>query len=328
MKTDIYFYIPREHWPDPLPGPDNPTWTGYSEGIYCWTLQTYYLLKKHGVECHLTQELPKRGVIIAHRGLLPDSLKPRYGQYLICIQADWSRHPFAYDHIAQNLAQTKQTGVPKLMRYFRPGVTHFVRLWAQAGITPRDAHRPKQLRSLSYFGLDLNLAEELKSADWHNFLADLGIRWNVVTQRDRWGDYSETDATLFVRDFKGQKHTNKPATKLYNAWIANTLPICTEESAYLDEIDGPQQAVVIESYEDLKQQVRTIANKPELFAQYLQQGAIKAPHYTNAAIAAQWQSILDCYENFPISRSDYVTFMIARHMAYYLDKTLRRILKR
>ena len=143
--------------PDPFPDADNLYWSGYKDGTYCWTLQTYLILKSFGYDCELTSQLPARGIIVAHRGLLEDRIRPERGQYIVCIQADWSRHRFAFHHISQNRAQTISAGVPWSQRYLWPGSTSFVHLWAQPGILPRDPSRSTELKTIRYFGISGNL---------------------------------------------------------------------------------------------------------------------------------------------------------------------------
>ena len=49
---------------------------------------------------------------------------------------------------------------------------------------------------------------------------------------DRWHDYSEVDCVVAVRDFGRSSYFHKPATKLYNAWLAGVPFIGGRDSAY------------------------------------------------------------------------------------------------
>lgn len=321
---DIYFYIPKEHWPEKLPSPDE-AWAGYKIGIYCWTLQTYNKLVGHSDRIKLVDTFPEEGIIIAHRGLLPDDIRPSKKQYLVCIQADWSRHPFAKMHISQNLAQTKSEGVPKLDRMAMPGKTVFTHLWPQPGLLPRNPNRPSELNKLSYYGLEYNLAEELKSEDWKEFLKAYDIEWDVVDDDTKWCDYRETDGVLFVRDFQGKKHINKPATKLYNTWITNAVPFCAEESAYMDEIEQPNDAVVIKSYEDLKQKIIELKSNPDKFAALLRRSKALEHKVSDDSIRQEWNEVFAQIDKEIESDNSYIRFYYTRLACYWITRLIGKI---
>ncbi|WP_152206350.1 hypothetical protein [Marinobacter changyiensis] len=296
MSIPIFFYIPEKKWPDDVPDVYDTRWRGFGEGYYNWTLQTYLLLRDHGIKTELTHDVRGRaGIVISHRALLDASFSPAPDQLLVCIQADWGRHPYAQAHICQNKAQTTREGRRSFYQFFWPANTYFVHHWPQPGLRERNPDRASELNCLSYFGLDYNLTPELRSDDWRYFLSDLDIEWRVVDKMQEWDNFENTDAVLFCRDFRGTHYYNKPATKLYNTWLAQCLPFCTRESAFLDECakDDPEEAVFINSYEHLKEQVRYLKNNPTRFAQRLDAAKAKAADYTNDQIANEWQAIFD-----------------------------------
>lgn len=318
----VYFYLPEDQQPKQLPERTDFEWKEYSLGKYCWGLQTYNRLQLAGIRCRLVDKLPDEGVIIAHRAFLPDSIIPSRKQVLVCIQADWSRHPFAQLHICQNREQTKISGVPRLER-FAIGKTYFVHHWPQPGLISRDTARGETFEDIYYFGLAENLASELKSEDWHRFIEEHGFRWHLKSSPVDWRNYSQVDAILFARDFSNKQHINKPATKLYNAWIAGAIPICTPESAYVDEIDNVNQAVVIESFEDLKAKLIALKSNPECISNMKNEGAAKAKHYSTEAIVQEWVTLLREIEKFEMSRSEYAIFIAKRSFSWLLCKCLR-----
>lgn len=319
---NVYFYLPEDQKPAQLPAQTDFTWKDYSLGKYCWGLQTYNRLQLAGVPCELTHTLPEEGVIIAHRAFLPDSIIPTRKQVLVCIQADWSRHPFAQLHICQNMAQTKMSGIPRPER-FATGETYFVHHWPQPGMTPRDPARGNTFENIYYFGLAENLAPELKSDDWHQFMEENGLKWHLESSPANWRDYSQVDGVLFARDFTGKKHINKPASKLFNAWITGAIPICTPESAYVDEIENDTQAVVINNYDDLKAKLVALKNDPDRIRNMQQQGAVKAKQYYPEAIVQEWAAILEKVEQYRMSRGQYAAFIAKRSFSWLLCKCVR-----
>ncbi len=290
MSVPIYFYLSPEQWPDPIPERYDLSWPGFGDGHYNWSLQSYLLLRDHGVECELSCDVgDKPCIIIAHRASLTEGFKAKPGQLLVCMQADWGRHPYAQVHICQNLAQTRPEGSHFFYSLFWPANTYFVRHWPQPDLIARDQSRPAELNCLAYFGIDYNLAPELRSDEWKNFLADIGVEWRLVGEMSDWGNFSQIDAVLFVRDFDGNPHYNKPSTKLYNAWLAKCLPVCTPEPAYLDESGRDDlETVYVDDFESLKASVKHLKQNPEEFAKRIEAAIVKSQEYTNQRITDEW----------------------------------------
>jgi len=244
----ITFYIPKHLWPSPFPREKDFSWDGYKDGIYCWTLQTYFRLKLAGFDCELNSELPDSGIIAAHRGCLGDSMKPTKDQLLVCFQADWGRHPYY---------------TPIIERFFMPGKRFFIRLWSQPGLLPRDGSRGNRIRKIAYLGRPENLAKELQTDAWDTFLNSLGIEWSIVSDPASWKDYRDIDATISIRSFEKNNAYHKPATKLYNSWVARVIPICFPESAYAAEQKSNYDCVMVKSYKQLKEAVHQLQNSSE-----------------------------------------------------------------
>lgn len=293
MTQAVYFYLPPHQWPDPMPSKYDLNWPHFGDGYYNWTLQTYLMFRDHGVACELVNNVDSvQGLIVAHRASLPETFKAKVGQLLVCIQADWGRHPYAQVHICQNKAQTIAEGSHLFYRLFWPGNTHFVHHWPQPDLVSRESSRTNEFRCLAYFGLDYNLAEQLRSQQWSDFLVDLGIEWRLVGDMSQWGDFSKIDVVLFVRDFTGNPYHNKPATKLYNAWLAKCLPVCTPESAFLQESGRDDlEAVYVDDFESLKTQIKRLKENPEEFDRRIRAAALKGENYTHQRIVDEWCEI-------------------------------------
>ena len=108
---------------------------------------------------------------------------------------------------------------------------------------PHLQERGDRFENIAYFGHVANLAPELRNSSWEKNLESLGLRWlpisnsnswnNYAQIDNRWHDYSQIDAIIAVRSFnKTETYVNKPATKLYNAWLAGVPAVLGVESAY------------------------------------------------------------------------------------------------
>ena len=295
MNTPILFYLAPEQWPESLPASYDLNWPAFGEGHYNWSLQTYLLLRDRGFDCELVCDVEDReGIVVAHRDSLQENFKPAKNQLLVCAQADWGRHPYAQVHICQNIAQTRSEGQHLGYRLFWAGSTYFVHHWPQPNLQARSSDRPTELNSLAYFGLDYNLAPELRSDDWTDFLQALGIEWKLIGDTHQWADYSNIDAVLFMRDFSGDPYFNKPATKLQNAWLAKCLPVCTPESAFLEEAASNAESVVyVQSYDELKTKIRFLKDDQDKFANTIAALSVLGDSYTHDVIANEWVRMLN-----------------------------------
>ncbi len=237
IKPSIYFYIPQCFFPKNIPQNVNENWAGFGLGIYAWIVQTYLRLKADGFSCELVDTLPQSGIVIIHRNCLSvhNPLKPGNNLLLICIKAESNFYPYAQFHIVQNPLEASKIHD----RYYIPH-------WTQPGLIPRHPQRGNQFKNIVFFGHQNNIAPELLSHDWEKQLNKLGLNWCPIINQNHWtdyqninnhwNDYSQVDAVVAIRSFgKKNQYINKPATKLFNAWLAGVPAILGYESAYRTE---------------------------------------------------------------------------------------------
>lgn len=285
QDVDITFFVPEtifreaEH----IAGESDYQHPVFSWGVGCWVLKTYYELSKKGVRVGLSSVIPDRGIVIAHRGSLPSYLPPSNKRFLVSIRADRAPHPFSQAEIIQN---------PRDARRANTCLCFHLPHWPQHGIIRRSPLRPPRLQSLYYFGTRGQMARELHSDDWQTFLAGLGVAWRIIDAKSHlsWGDYSECDATVAIRDF-GRRHIYKPATKVYNTWIGGGVPISGGESSHIALGGAGVDFPVARDYPELKELVALLVHDPGAFESYRRLGEMRAKDFSTEAIAEDW---LEC----------------------------------
>jgi hypothetical protein len=295
----IYFYIPPSYFPQTLPKSADEPWQGFAMGIHAWTLQTYLRLQADGFSCQLVQEFPQRGIVILHRNALRacPNLKPGRDILLVCLKAELPPYPFAQLHVVQN---------PNETRTF-PG-SYFLPHWTQPGLIGRNSERGDRFESVAFFGHEVNLAPELKHPSWQEQLAALGLRWQPLINRNRWDkseainpqwhDYSVVDVVVAVRSFNHQQlqrhrhYRSKPATKLYNAWLAGVPAILGGESAYQAERQSPLDYLEVSSPDELLAALKHLRDNPSLREAMVRQGQARAREIHPTATTAQWRKFL------------------------------------
>src|SRR5262249_29736407 len=106
----------------------------------------------------------------------------------------------------------------------------FVPLWPQPGLLPRDPARGERVETVAYFGREGALPPWFREPLFVNELAQCGVRFEI--RHDAWHDYREVDLVLAYRLETPSMLEVKPATKLYNAWLAGVPALLGEEPAY------------------------------------------------------------------------------------------------
>jgi hypothetical protein len=340
-NRSVFFYVPAHLWPEDLPLGADYFWSANRGGMWNWTFQTYEHLKRLGFPCSLVTELPSAGIIIAHRKLFPLSLRPTARQLIVCIEADRGRMPFAQLHIQQNAVGASLANSSWLgrldQRLLKQSTNHFIYYWPQPGLIPRDGSRGDQFKNVVFMGRERHLIDELKSDDFKREVDKLGLRFLPQFSKDRWGDYSEADCVVAIRDLKGFKHINKPATKLYNAWHAGVPVILNPESAYLaasdlDSSGAPLDFIPARSAEDVIDALRRLSASKDLRETLVARGRRKAAETSPDRITHGWveyleNSALPMYERWAtMSEHRRRVFFMFRELHFGYHKRKRAIL--
>jgi len=247
----------------------------------CWIYQTWLHLRQAGIDVGLTHRLPNEGAVLAITGNLPPSWHPPHDLFVAGIVADGLPHPRAHLHIVQNAAHAKR--LPR---------STFMPLWPQPGLLPRDTARGGRMECVAFFGDSGNAARELTDPDWQNELhRATGVRFEI-RGADRWHDYSDVDAVIAVRDFGGGRQLHKPATKLYNAWLAGVPFIGGADSAYAAEGQAGVDYLVARSPEDVIAHLKRLGSDQSLRTRLVENGRTKSLERTPAAITGMWRDLV------------------------------------
>jgi hypothetical protein len=284
VQPNIVFYLPRKAWPYAvLPESVESDTSIYFLGTHLnWVLQTYLRLKSAGYPIVLSPELPTEGIVVTFNGLLPLDFVPNPRQYLVSISADNSPHMYAQLHVVQNRTQTKM-----LADSFH--IPH----WPQAGLIPRDAGRGIRFERAVFFGDSLNLAEELRGPEWRRSLAETGIDWTVRDQQSAKNmDYSDVDVVVAVRSFQRRGFIRKPASKLYNAWIAGVPALLGVEFAFREERRSELDFIEVTSCQAAISAIRRLKASPELPARMVENGFQRAQDVGVEKLTEKWWRLL------------------------------------
>lgn len=282
----------------------DPSWRLFNRGEVVWTLQTYMILKEVGFQSTYSKTLKRNTINIAH----VDTLKrigPQKDCYVVAITADKRPVMWSNYEIVQNMNQIKS----KKQVY----VTH----WPQPGLIPRK-DRQDQIRTVAYAGDPLNNC--LKQTPIQEDLKLLGLTYKDIDQNN-WNDFSQIDLLLAIRSFDGEEYHDKPASKLINGWLADVPVISSCDSAYRQIANPGQDYILVQSYNELIEAIKGLANNRLLYQNLIQNGRLKREKYTRELIAESWRNIL-----VHQIKSDYQAWSMAprivRTVKYRIDKFL------
>ena len=288
MKT--FFCLTREHVPpgewvqDLIAGKPVEVPAGGGRCLNMnWIYQTWALLISSGTPCYALLETPSaEGIIIALGIAASSSLKMPDAPFFVDVVADGTPHPGAHLHIVQNRAHAKK--LPNAI---------FMPHWSQPGLIPRDPQRGNRFENLCFYGHSKNLAKELQTARWRQRLQDeLGIQLHFPPV-ERWHDYSQTDCAIAVRDFSHSPHWNKPATKLYNAWLAGVPFIGGRDSACSADGRPGIDYLVATSPEEVFEHLRRLKEDASFRSQLVNNGSVSAKEFTREAILERWRECVE-----------------------------------
>jgi hypothetical protein len=229
--------------------------------------------------------LPDAGIIVTHREFLANTLVPRRGQLFVCVVADFRRHPFAQLHVVQNPRD------PMLVHRTRAWRAAFLPHWPESSLIPRDPMRGDAFANVSYFGMPARLAPQLRGPQFAATMREHGFNFRIV-DRDKWNDYSDTDAVLAVRSFARLPFRKFPPTKLYNSWVARVPALLGPESAYQAERRGPLDYFEVGSVDAIVHTLARLRADPTLRAAVVHNADQRAADVAPDRIAKSWAVFL------------------------------------
>jgi hypothetical protein len=270
-------------------------WQHFITGERAWVLQTFLRLQAAGVPVQLIDRLPEDGIAIfsskQRKLLLQQQRHLRTTALLVAIREDVSSTPYAHLDLVQNPSQV------------RSGRAILMPLWPQPGLIPRDVQRGDTLVNIAFKGFSGNLHPSFGSAEWRGFIARRGLTWTADavpytgarTQHSGlyWNDFSTTDLIVAVRPDDPRGHPRKPATKLYNAWLAGTPAILGPEVAYRALRRDPLDYIEVRDSREAAAAIDALLSDRARYRAMIEHGRARSHEFSVPAIIRLWQELID-----------------------------------
>jgi hypothetical protein len=286
MKASFYFppeYVPAFNdpgaWLEPEIVPHHHT--GHCGTAENWIYQSWARLKRADYTSTLSLKIPSQGVFFALGSSLGKQIRIPAGMCLVDIVADATPHPAAHAYIVQNRIQQKY--IPN---------SFFIPHWPQPKMIPRSPDRGRRFENIAFFGDPCNLASELQQPEWQDHLRrSLGLSFTIKPPIE-WNNYSQVDAVVAIRSFSQSRYLSKPATKLYNAWLAGVPFIGGHDIAYADEGNPGKNYLVATSPEELLSHLHRLKEDELLRDELVANGHHQGSFYTQQKTEDHWKLLL------------------------------------
>ncbi len=304
-------FIPKNDWYESLKKgePLEVASLGYAATAQNMIYQTWFWLNQAGVACELIEHLPKEGIVVFISNTFPSTAALPDKLFYVDVLADTPLLPCTHFHLIQNRAKARLT--PHSL---------FVPHWPQPSLIPRSTTRESRFERVSFFGDPQNLAPELQTPEWTNQLRrELGMSLEFKTSNN-WHDYSDTDVVLAIRDFSKSPYYHKPATKLYNAWLAGVPFIGGRDSAYTTDGRSGVNYLVATSPQQVIDQLHLLKENPTLRSQLVARGQEAGRAFSHQSILSQWKQLVE--ETLPLLAQKWEKkSALQRHLFWMIQKS-------
>ena len=254
----------------------------FAGGRNSWIAQTYLRLRSALVARGWTVGVGPRflpgAVAIVHRDDANDFSGGGHSSFLVVVRAD--RAPVAACDLA--IAQNR-IGLASHER--------FLPLWPQPGLRTRDATRGSAIRRIAYHGRTGSAPGWFFDGALRGELERRGIELRV--ERSRWEDYREVDVSIAAREETRAVLATKPATKIYNGWLARVPVLATAEPAYREIRRSAIDFIEIAAAGDVLRAVDLLRANPRLFQAMVENGARRGEEFSVEATRRRWLDLLE-----------------------------------
>ena len=247
----------------------------FADGPYCWSLQSYLVLRQKGAPASYSRDLVPGAINLAHFAQLL-TLRPRQDAFVVCLQADYPQCLWADLHFVQNKSQ------------IRANSAFWVPHWPQPGLIRRDPKRQKVMQ-VAYCGRPYYLAGS--AALWRQELKKKGVDFLNCNPKNC-NDLSQADVLIAIRSFDRKAYDRKPPSKLINAWHANIPLIAGHDSAFKQIGNPGKDYILVETMKEAMGAILRLRDDPDYYNFIVENGKAKAQQFTRERIAKQWIELL------------------------------------
>ena len=279
-------------------------------GRNSWVAQTYLRTREQfrarGWAVHIADRFEPGAITVVHRDDMNEFRAEAHGSFLVVVRAD--RAPVA----ACDLAIVQNQVAPAAHERFLP-------LWPQPGLQARDARRGARILRIAYQGRNCTAPPWFQDEAMHRALARRGATFEVRTSG--WDDYRAIDLVIAAREDASSILALKPATKIYNAWLAHVPVLATPEPAYNEVRRTALDFIEIRSGEDVLDAVDLLRANPRLYEAMVANGIARGGEYNVESTRRRWIALFD---DEVVPRYQEVRSALASRRRWFLGAMVRQ----
>jgi hypothetical protein len=288
-KEVIHIYInpkaDQSSYPDQLLYDDMSVFDGYRDEVQ-WLF--YLMLREQGIDVRLCHDYPKDGIFVIFKGNVRKFIwNPDL--FVVSLQWDYPRDDRAQVHLVSNTFSATEASMGRLDRLSFQGHPFYVSEVTHPVIIPRDPKRGDRFENITYIGDSRNLVDAFKTDSFKKRLQDMGMRFIINDNPHSMADYSEVDAVIAVRRF-GQVISNKPPTKLINAWRGGVPSLLGCEIGYREARNSCYDYIEVDSIEEVFNGLDRLKNDIEFRNKMVEMGQQRMGPFMPDQVSATWSS--------------------------------------
>ena len=133
-------------------------------------------------------------------------------------------------------------------------------------------------------------------------ISELGLNW-IMVPRKMWNDYREVDCVVAVRPpeprtpdvWDGAQFSlnRKPATKLYNAWMAGVPAILSPDIAFEDTRESELDFLEARDVPEILERINLLMSNAALRRSMVENGKRRAKEFEVSKTVQRWIEILE-----------------------------------
>lgn len=259
-------------------------------GEHYWIVLTWRRLADAGLDVVLDNRVSADGPVVFYAGdkraVERAHVRARSRALLVATRSDRNPVGYADVEVVQNAASADGE------RCFH--VPH----WRQPGLIVRDGARGDRPRVLLFPGTRQNLHPGFLDGEWQGFLQARGLemRCHFQATGDRppaYHDLHDVDLMLAVRPSGATVVRNKPAWKLFNAWLAGVPALLGPEAGYRELREGPLDFIEVDGPAAARRAIERLLGEPGLYRGMVENGLQRGRDYDDSANVARWRVLIE-----------------------------------
>ena len=286
----------------------------------------YLMLKDQGLDVNICRDYPKDGIFLIHKANAKKFVwNPNL--FVVSLQWDYKRDDRAQIHLVSNHYKTTQASLGWLDRLSFQGLQHYVPPIMHPVIIPRDAGRGDVFENMAFIGDPKNLDEAFRTESFRAKVDELGMKFIIRSDPDKMADFSDIDVVMAIRKI-GQVISNKPPTKLINAWRGGVPSILGGEVGFREARENEYDYIEVDSVEDVVNALSRLKNDRGFRNEMIANAKRRAAPFSAEGQQQIWvgffkDTVLPAYHDW--QRRSVVgkcTFLCLRGLRYWMRESL------